>query len=80
MFLLSVFTNLVFYGFSQATPLLGRLYLLRPRWRPALGWWLAMSRTKISFYDFAEYFRRAGCWQALYLDGFVSPTYAPAAG
>ncbi|GAA4035539.1 phosphodiester glycosidase family protein [Hymenobacter glaciei] len=36
---------------------------------------LAMSRTKISFYDFAEYFRQAGCRQALYLDGFVSRTY-----
>ena len=41
---------------------------------------LAMSRTKISFYDFAEYFRNAGCQQALYLDGFVSRTYAPATG
>ena len=41
---------------------------------------LAMSRTKISFYDFADYFRRAGCRQALYLDGHVSRTYAPAAG
>jgi uncharacterized protein YigE (DUF2233 family) len=36
---------------------------------------LAMSRRKISFYDFAEYFRQAGCRQALYLDGFVSRTY-----
>ena len=41
---------------------------------------LAMSRTKISFYDFAEYFRKAGCRQALYLDGFVSRAYAPASG
>ncbi|GAB3588932.1 phosphodiester glycosidase family protein [Hymenobacter daeguensis] len=41
---------------------------------------LAMSRRKINFYDFAEYFRQAGCRQALYLDGFVSRTYAPAAG
>lgn len=41
---------------------------------------LAMSKTKISFYDFADYFRRVGCRQALYLDGFVSRTYAPAAG
>lgn len=41
---------------------------------------LAMSRGKISFYDFAEYFQKAGCQQALYLDGFVSRTYAPAAG
>lgn len=36
---------------------------------------LAMSRSKISLYDFAEYFRQAGCQQALYLDGFVSRTY-----
>jgi len=41
---------------------------------------LAISRTKINFYDFAEYFHRAGCRQALYLDGFVSRTYSPAAG
>ena len=41
---------------------------------------LAMSKGKVNFYDFAEYFRRAGCRQALYLDGFVSRTYAPAAG
>ncbi|MDQ2794941.1 MAG: phosphodiester glycosidase family protein [Bacteroidota bacterium] len=41
---------------------------------------LAMSRGKINFYDFADYFRRAGCRQALYLDGFVSRAYAPAAG
>ncbi|MBF9224099.1 phosphodiester glycosidase family protein [Hymenobacter ruricola] len=36
---------------------------------------LAMSRRKINFYDFAEYFRQAGCRQALYLDGFVSRSY-----
>ncbi|WP_035566712.1 phosphodiester glycosidase family protein [Hymenobacter sp. IS2118] len=41
---------------------------------------LAMSRRKISFYDFADYFRKTGCRQALYLDGFVSRTYAPASG
>jgi uncharacterized protein YigE (DUF2233 family) len=41
---------------------------------------LAMSRRKINFYDFAEYFRKAGCRQALYLDGYVSRTYEPAAG
>ena len=40
---------------------------------------LAMSKTKINFYDFAEYFRKAGCRQALYLDGFVSRTYEAAA-
>ncbi|MBD2768615.1 phosphodiester glycosidase family protein [Hymenobacter sp. BT664] len=38
---------------------------------------LAMSKAPINFYDFANYFRRAGCRQALYLDGFVSRTYAP---
>lgn len=41
---------------------------------------LAMSKGKVNFYDFADYFRRAGCRQALYLDGFVSRAYAPAAG
>lgn len=41
---------------------------------------LAMSKTKVNFYDFADYFRRAGCRTALYLDGFVSRTYAPANG
>jgi uncharacterized protein YigE (DUF2233 family) len=38
----------------------------------------AMSKTAINFYDFADYFRRLGCRQALYLDGFVSRTYLPA--
>ncbi|OON69507.1 phosphodiester glycosidase family protein [Hymenobacter sp. CRA2] len=38
----------------------------------------AMSKQEINFYDFAEYFRRQGCRNALYLDGFVSRTYAPA--
>ena len=37
----------------------------------------AISKTMINFYDFAEYFRKAGCMQALYLDGFVSRTYLP---
>jgi uncharacterized protein YigE (DUF2233 family) len=40
----------------------------------------AMSKTPVSFYEFADYFRKAGCHNALYLDGFVSRTYAPAAG
>lgn len=40
----------------------------------------AMSKAPVSFYDFAEYFRKAGCRNALYLDGFVSRTYAPAVG
>ena len=37
----------------------------------------AMSKTEINFYDFAEYFQRLGCKNALYLDGFVSRTYLP---
>lgn len=37
----------------------------------------AMSKTDINFYDFAHYFRRLGCTEALYLDGFVSRTYLP---
>ena len=37
----------------------------------------AMSKTKINFYDFAKYFQRLGCKNALYLDGFVSRTYLP---
>lgn len=43
MFLPAIFTEPVFYGFSLSTPLLGELYLLRARWRPALGRWLAVS-------------------------------------
>jgi uncharacterized protein YigE (DUF2233 family) len=38
----------------------------------------AMSKREVSFYAFAAYFRRHGCRQALYLDGYVSRTYAPA--
>ena len=37
----------------------------------------AMSKTPINFYDFADYFKKQGCKQALYLDGFVSRTYLP---
>lgn len=37
----------------------------------------AMSKTAINFYDFAKYFERLGCKNALYLDGFVSRTYLP---
>ncbi|MBS1564101.1 MAG: phosphodiester glycosidase family protein [Bacteroidetes bacterium] len=37
----------------------------------------AMSKDLINFYDFAEYFKRIGCLDALYLDGFVSRTYLP---
>lgn len=38
---------------------------------------LAMSKDKINFYDFADYFKSRGCKNALYLDGFVSKTYLP---
>jgi len=37
----------------------------------------AMSKQPINFYDFAQFFLNAGCVNALYLDGFVSRTYAP---
>ncbi|HEY5747407.1 MAG TPA: phosphodiester glycosidase family protein [Chryseolinea sp.] len=37
----------------------------------------AMSKEPINFYDFANYFKQAGCENALYLDGFVSRTYLP---
>ncbi|WP_026209806.1 phosphodiester glycosidase family protein [Cytophaga aurantiaca] len=37
----------------------------------------AMTKTQINFYDFASYFQRLGCKNALYLDGFVSRTYLP---
>jgi len=38
---------------------------------------LIMSKDKINFYDFAQYFQSKGCKNALYLDGFVSRTYHP---
>lgn len=37
----------------------------------------AMSKKEINFYDFANYFKKLGCKNALYLDGFVSRTYSP---
>ncbi len=37
----------------------------------------AISRRAVNFYDFANYFRDAGCRDALYLDGFVSKMYLP---
>lgn len=36
-----------------------------------------MSKTEINFYDFSNYFKKLGCKNALYLDGFVSRTYLP---
>ncbi len=37
----------------------------------------AMSKKKINFYEFANFFKINGCHHALYLDGFVSRTYLP---
>ncbi|MCR6642603.1 MAG: phosphodiester glycosidase family protein [Sporocytophaga sp.] len=37
----------------------------------------ALSKNEINFYDFAQYFKDAGCKNALYLDGFVSRAYIP---
>lgn len=37
----------------------------------------ALSKTKVNFYDFAQFFKSKGCKNALYLDGFVSRAYAP---
>jgi uncharacterized protein YigE (DUF2233 family) len=41
---------------------------------------LCMSKQPVNLYDFARYFQRRGCRNALYLDGFVSRTYWPAGG
>ena len=37
----------------------------------------AISKEKVNFYDFADYFMQKGCKNALYLDGFVSRAYIP---
>lgn len=37
----------------------------------------AMSKGMVNFYDFADFFLKQGCKNALYLDGFVSRTYLP---
>lgn len=39
---------------------------------------LAMSKELINLYDFANFFLKAGCKNALYLDGSISQTYLPA--
>jgi len=36
-----------------------------------------MSKEGINLFDFASYFQKLGCRNALYLDGFVSRTYLP---
>jgi len=38
----------------------------------------AISCEPVNFYDFATYFQRLGCREALYLDGYVSRMYLPA--
>jgi len=38
-----------------------------------------MSKNEVNLYDFAAYFKDKGCKQALFLDGFISRTYFPAA-
>jgi uncharacterized protein YigE (DUF2233 family) len=40
----------------------------------------AMSKEVINFYDFASYFAKKGCKDALYLDGAISKTYLPEKG
>lgn len=37
----------------------------------------AISTKRINFYDFANFFKKNGCKNALYLDGFVSRVYLP---
>lgn len=37
----------------------------------------AISREPVNFYDFASFFQKAGCKNALYLDGAVSRAYIP---
>lgn len=37
----------------------------------------AMSKNEINLYDFAKFFKKLGCKNALYLDGFVSRCFLP---
>jgi uncharacterized protein YigE (DUF2233 family) len=37
----------------------------------------ALSKREVNFYDFAEFFQKMNCKNALYLDGFVSRAYLP---
>lgn len=37
----------------------------------------SISRLGVNFYDFADHFLKAGCRNALYLDGYVSKIYLP---
>ncbi len=38
----------------------------------------AMSKSEVTFYEFAKYFLDLGCKNALYFDGAISKTYLPA--
>jgi uncharacterized protein YigE (DUF2233 family) len=40
----------------------------------------AMSKEKVNLYNFAEYFKKQGCKNALYLDGYVSKAYLSSEG
>ena len=40
----------------------------------------AISTKPVNLYDFADFFRKQGCKNALYLDGFVSRLYLPEKG
>ena len=37
----------------------------------------AISKEPLNFYEFAQFFKKLGCKNALYLDGFVSRMYCP---
>ncbi len=36
-----------------------------------------ISKDRVNLYNFADYFRKRGCKNALYLDGYVSKAYIP---
>lgn len=40
----------------------------------------AISKNRVTFYDFANYFKEQGCLNALFLDGYVSKAYIPKLG
>jgi len=40
----------------------------------------ALSTERLTFYEFATFFKEKGCQNALYLDGFVSKAYIPEKG
>ena len=40
----------------------------------------AISKNRVTFYDFANYFKKKGCINALFLDGYVSKAYMPKQG